>query len=99
MCYISGSQPFPTRGRLDIFCLGSWAAKKFIHFLYKISKFLTTFLVIFPKFFLGSRTIKMNFANVPNVLVFFRVTDRKIIPITICKLVVTQSMKTKGTKS
>ena len=56
------------------------------------------YLVILPKLFLGSRANKKNFANFSNFLAFFRVNDRKKnIQISICKLVVTQSMK--GTKS
>src|SRR6218665_1876873 len=44
----------------------------------KISEFLTIFLKSFSlTFFLGSRTIKKNFANFPNFLAFFRVKDRK----------------------
>src|SRR6218665_254495 len=39
--------------------------------------FLRAFLVIFPNVFLGSRTTKNNFANVPNFLAFFRVKDRE----------------------
>src|SRR6218665_205834 len=46
--YSSGSQPFPTRGPLDKFCLGSRTTKKFLHFLGKISEFMTTFLKSFP---------------------------------------------------
>src|SRR6218665_2419049 len=45
------------------------------------------------KFCLGSRTTKKNFANFPNFLAYFRVKDRKSIQISICNLVVTQSMK------
>src|SRR6218665_1287853 len=52
-----------------------------------------TFLVIFPKFCLGSQTTKKNFANFPNFFAFFKIKDRKNIPISICNLVVTQSMK------
>jgi len=67
--------------------------RNFYIFLGKILNFWRPFLVIFPKFVLGLRTTKKNFANFPNFLAFFRVKDRKIIPIPICNLVVTQSMK------
>ena len=67
--------------------------QQFLHFLGKISEFLTTFLVIFSKFFLVSRSTKKNFANFPNFLAFFWVKDRHKIPISICNLVVTQSIK------
>ena len=52
--YTSGSQPFPTRGPLDKFCLCSRTTEKFLHFLGKISEFLTSLFshFIFPKFFL-----------------------------------------------
>src|SRR6218665_1203370 len=70
--YISGSQPFPTSGPLDKFCLGSRTTKKVLTFLGKISEFL---LVIFRKFkfCLDSRTTKNNFANSLNLIAFFRV--------------------------
>src|SRR6218665_1630973 len=45
--YISGSQPFPTRGPLYKFCLGSRTTKKFLHFLGKISEFLNDLLKSF----------------------------------------------------
>ena len=59
--------------------------KKFPHFLGKISEDILK--VIFPKFFLSSRTTKKNFANFPNFLAFFRVKDRKNSPISTCNLV------------
>jgi len=64
--------------------------KNFYIFLEKIQNFWRPFKVIFPKFVLGSQTTKRNFAN---FLAFFRVKDRKNIPISICSLVVTQFMK------
>src|SRR6218665_2404824 len=54
------TQPFPTSGPLDKYCLG---LRTQISTIKKISEFLTTFLVIFPKNFLGSQTTKRNSAN------------------------------------
>src|SRR6218665_1892725 len=45
--YSSGSQPFPTRGPLYKFCLGSRTTKKFLHFLGKISEFQNDLLKSF----------------------------------------------------
>src|SRR6218665_3036175 len=78
MYYSSGSQPFPTRGPLYKFCLGSRTTKKFLHFLGKISEFLNDLLKSFSlKSILGSRTTKKNFANFPNFLCFFQGQGQK----------------------
>src|SRR6218665_1644465 len=55
--------------------------KVLLYFLGKISEFLTTLFSHFPKFVIGSRTSKKNFANFPNFLAFFRVKDRKTFQI------------------
>jgi len=67
--------------------------KTFFIFFGKFMNLGRPFLVIFPNFCLCSRTTKKNFANFPNFSAFFRVKDRKNIPISMCSLVVTQSMK------
>src|SRR6218665_152150 len=69
--YSSGSQPFPTRGPLDKFCLGSRTTNKFLHFLEKICLFMTTFLKSFSlKKIIGLRNTKTNLTYFPNFLAF-----------------------------
>src|SRR6218665_844800 len=48
--YCSGSQPFPTRGPLDKFCLGSWTTQNFYILSGKFLNFWRPFLSFFLNF-------------------------------------------------
>jgi len=94
-CHLTSySQPFPTRGPLDKFCLGSRSTQNISTFFGKISEYLTTFLKLFSLNFVSVRRPPKRISPIfPISLHFSRLKTEKHSNFHLQSIVLTQFMK------